>query len=311
MRYFLLIRAKVIQLWHGIPIKQIELEHWRHETGRYKWAARPSLLWLRLIIYRITGRWIRYAAVVATSSYYRDNVFARAFLAHHFPVAGYPRNEFAQSLQGKNRDLAWSNVDPIVKSNLPHWKSLGRKLILVAPTFRDSGSAPMQLDAATLLAIDTFAEANAVEFLFKFHPSERNIDYVPGRHFHLCARDSDVYPLLPYTAALVTDYSSIGLDYLLLDKPLLFLVPERDDYASNSREFQFEPRTMMPGPIVPDWSSLLEALQTTLASDAYKQARAKLRSQAFEDLPQAEAVSKLIAFMRQRGWLAAPSLREH
>jgi CDP-glycerol glycerophosphotransferase (TagB/SpsB family) len=311
MRYFLLIRAKVVQLWHGIPIKRIELDHWRHEIGRYKWASWPPLLWLRLVIYRINGRWPRYAAVIATSSYYRDSVFAQAFLARHFPVTGYPRNDFAQSLPVESRDLAWSNVDSAVKSRLSTWRTLGRKLVLVAPTFRDSGSVPMQLDPATLLAIDAFAAIHGVEFLFKFHPSERNADHVSGRHFHVCARDSDVYPLLPYTVALVTDFSSISMDYLLLDRPLLFLIPSDDDYASNNRELQFDPRTMMPGPVVPDWPSMLTALLDAWAHDEYVQARAELRRKAFEDLPQADAVPKLIALMRKQRWVAALPVHRH
>jgi hypothetical protein len=29
-----LIRAHVIQMWHGVAFKRIELDKWRHETGR-------------------------------------------------------------------------------------------------------------------------------------------------------------------------------------------------------------------------------------------------------------------------------------
>jgi CDP-glycerol glycerophosphotransferase (TagB/SpsB family) len=303
-RFFLLIRAKVVQLWHGVASKRVELDLWRHETGRFAWASQPLVLQLRLLAYRVTGRRMRYAAIATTSRFYRDEVFAPAFLARHFPVTGYPRNDFGQSLDDINRALAWRNVDSVVADQLEFWKRLGHRLVLIAPTFRQSGAVPMQLDPAMLRTIDAFAEANGVEFLFKFHPSERNVDHIAGSHFHVCARDSDIYPLLPHAAALVTDYSSISMDFLLIDKPMLFLVPADDDYTRNDRQLQFDPRTMMPGPVVHHWPALLEALRSEWMSDAHAEERAALRRKAFDGLPQAEAVPKLLALMRKQQWIA-------
>jgi hypothetical protein len=303
LRFFFLIRSRAIQLWHGVGCKWIEAGLWRHEIGRTGWASRGIAIRTRLLVYRITGRRMRYAAVATTSHFYRDEVFAPAFDALHFPITGYPRNDFALSLEGENRKLAWANVDAGIKGRLFEWRQLGRKLVLVAPTFRDSGTMPMQLDATTLHVVDAFAEANGIEFIFKFHPAERNADHVAGRHFHLCARDSDIYPVMPYLAALVTDYSSISMDFLLVDKPLLFLIPDGDDYARKERNLQFDPRTMMPGPVVTCWSSLLPSLLAEWAHDQHVRERATLRSRAFDDLPQSEAVPKLIAMMRGLGWL--------
>lgn len=303
-RFFLLIRAHRVQLWHGIPFKWIEAGLWGHELGRFRWASRPFALRVRLIVYRITGRRCRYAAVVVTSRFLREQSFRPSFDANSFPAVGYPRNDFGRSLSKKDCELAWSNVDGAIREKLARWRNAGRKLVLVAPTFRDSGTEPMQLNASTLVAVDAFAEAHGVEFLFKFHPSERNVERIAGRHFHVCARDSDIYPLMPYAAALVTDYSSIGMDFLLVDRPLLFLIPENDDYATRDRQLQFDPRTMMPGPVVPDWQSLLDALLEQWKHDTYASERALLRRKAFDDLPQSEAVPKLLSFMRDQGWIA-------
>lgn len=303
MRYYLLIRAKVLQLWHGIPLKSIELAHWKNEVGKSAWASRQFALQCRLLVYRITGRWARYAVVATTSRFYLDHAFKPAFRARYFPVIGYPRNDFAQSLHGNRRELAWSNVDASISSRLSDWQRQGRRLVLVAPTFRDSGNLPMRLDATTLRTIDAFAALHGVEFIFKFHPAERNADGVSGRHFHVCPRDSDIYPVMPYLDALVTDYSSISMDFLLADKPLLFLIPDGDDYATSERQLQFDPRTMMPGPIVPDWPSLLTALLSEWMHDSHVEDRAALRNKAFDDQPQSEAVPKLISLMRDRCWI--------
>lgn len=199
--------------------------------------------------------------------------------------------------------LAWSNVDAQVLNSITTWRKQNKKLVIVAPTFRDSGSLPMHLDNNCLSSLEEFAEKNNVEFLFKFHPSEKNIDNIAGVHFHICDRDSDIYPLFPYAAALVTDYSSICMDFLWVGKPLFFLIPENDDYAEKDRQLQFDPRTMMPGPVVPDWSSLQTALLNEWSHDNYASERASLLSKAFDDLPQSEATSQLISIMREKGWV--------
>lgn len=96
LRYFLLIRANVVQLWHGVGCKWVEAQLWRHETGTFGWTSHPWIVALRLTVYRCTGRRMRYAAVVTTSHFYKDQVFAPAFVACEFPIIGYPRNDFGQ-----------------------------------------------------------------------------------------------------------------------------------------------------------------------------------------------------------------------
>lgn len=305
LRRFLLLRAKVVQLWHGVAFKRIELDKWRHETGRYRWLSSPAMHALRMALYRFNGRVIRYAAVCSTSRFYRDQQFSQAFLAREFPVTGYPRNGFGAGLDADATDLAWSNVDAGVRSRLEGWIAAQRNLVLVTPTMRDSHAAPLQLDPDTLRDLDAFAAGHGYEFLFKFHPSDHNAAHVEGAHLHLCAADSDVYPLFPHCAALVTDYSSIYMDFLLVDRPVLFLITDGDGYLRQDRELQFDPATMMPGPRLADWPMVLQALAELPDADTFAVERARLRTLAFDGLPQSAATSNLLAFMQQQRWLEA------
>jgi CDP-glycerol glycerophosphotransferase (TagB/SpsB family) len=303
---FLLIGAKKVQLWHGVGYKRIELDKWRNEPkGNLVLSAR-FMPHLRRLMKTVNGRIVRFDVVNTTSAFYRDKVFKPAMLGRDFLVSGYPRNTFGQ-VGGEAERWAWSNVDPLIKSRLKLWTEVRRRIVLVAPTFRDSRGSQIGLSAGVTDLLDEICEKEKIEFVFKFHPLEHGFERVGSKHIHLCDPDSDLYPLMPLSSALVTDYSSIYMDYLLLDKPVLFLVPDLDDYIHRDRQLQFDFHEMTPGPKLKSWNEVMVALIEQWEKDGYAEERARLRRLAFDDLPQDQAVPKLIAYMKSQGWLNAPS----
>ncbi|HEY2394895.1 MAG TPA: CDP-glycerol glycerophosphotransferase family protein [Rudaea sp.] len=302
LRRFLVMGARIVQLWHGVGFKRIELDKWRNEVSASSTLSSPRVLALRIGMHRFTGRLVRYDVVNTTSAFYRDKVFIPAFLSRHFLVAGYPRNTFG-ALGEPGASLACRNVDGPILARWSEWFGQGRRLVLVAPTFRDSRATPLGLSPDVVSSLDEFCERQGVEFVFKFHPFEREVDQIKGRHLHLCRPDSDLYPLMPLSSALVTDYSSIYMDYLLLDKPILFFVPDIDQYLRTDRQMQFGFDSMTPGPKVATWAGLTDELQRQWSNDQFAGARSELKRKAFDDLPQDQAVPKIIEFMRSRRWL--------
>ncbi|MGH8426758.1 MAG: CDP-glycerol glycerophosphotransferase family protein [Gammaproteobacteria bacterium] len=302
LRRFLLIGAKKVQLWHGVGYKRIELDRWRHEAQGNRILTAALMPSLRKFMNALSGRFVRYDAFNTTSEFYRKEVFEPAFSSRHFIVSGYPRNSFGD-VDETVRSLAWKNVDPTVAAAVPGWRDEGRRIVLVAPTYRESRATPMGLTPEAVASLDAYCEAEGVEFLFKFHPYEIGTAEVSGKHLHLCSPDSDFYPLMPLSSALITDYSSIYMDYLLLDNPVLFLVPDLDVYVHKDRRTQFDFNEMTPGPKVENWADLLSELRGQWRHDSYREAREKMKKLAFDDLPQNDAVPKLIAFMRAERWL--------
>ncbi|MGH8213274.1 MAG: CDP-glycerol glycerophosphotransferase family protein, partial [Rhodanobacteraceae bacterium] len=179
-----------------------------------------------------------------------------------------------------------------------------RRVVLVAPTFRDSRATSLGIDASVAAMLDDWCERQRAEIVFKFHPFERGTASVSGRHLHVCDATTDVYPLLPHAHALVTDYSSIYMDYLLLDRPVCFFVPDLEDYVRSDRQFQFDFEEMTPGPKARTWQRLLSVLEEQWRDDGFKAERARLRKLAFDDLDPHDAVPMLIEFMRGKGWIA-------
>jgi CDP-glycerol glycerophosphotransferase (TagB/SpsB family) len=302
MRRFLLVRAKIVQLWHGVGFKRVGADKMLNEPRT--WLSSTLMMKLRMINGLVNGKLVRYDLVVSPSPFYDREVFRPAFSANHYVVTGYSRNVFGRFDDSITRDAAWLNVDEAVRGSLASWTAQDRRVVLVAPTFRDSRATLLGIDAPVAAMLDAWCEKNSAELVFKFHPFERGVAGVKGRHLHLCGAATDVYPLLPQTHALVTDYSSIYMDYLLLDKPVVFFVPDLEDYVRNDRQFQFDFDEMTPGPKARTWQEVLSALEEQWRDDEYKAERTRLRKLAFDDLDPNDAVPTLIAFMRGRGWIA-------
>jgi len=74
----------------------------------------------------------------------------------------------------------------------------------------------------------------------------------------------DLNAYLGFCDVLITDYSSVALDFLLLDRPILFYMPDLERYRSK-RGFYFDP-LLLPGTITHGWSSLVEVLKGLLTA---------------------------------------------
>lgn len=203
MRYHILYNSFKIQLWHGIPLKKIELQ-----------AYKPSLL------DKIEGRYPEYDTVLSTSEFNTKNSFSRAFNSKEIIEDGYPTN-----------DVFFRDVDELdlLGTDLKSYQKIikfienGYKTILYAPTFRDTGGDALQDKVIDLIKLNSFAKYNKMIFIFKFHPYPSykfnidNFDYLIKYD-----NQKDVYPLLNQIDLLLTDYSSIYFDFLLISNPIVF-----------------------------------------------------------------------------------------
>ena len=102
-----------------------------------------------------------------------------------------------------------------------------------------------------------------------------NIKFISN--FDLATRDIELYSLLKYTDALLTDYSSIAIDYLLLNKPIAFSLDDFDHYK-NTRGFVFDsPLDYMPGNHMFSYEDLLLFLrQISNGQDDYQSERDRI-----------------------------------
>lgn len=238
--------ATRVQMWHGAPLKHIELALFeRRQTQLPAWL-RPLLRWQKAVI----GRFPRYDLVVATSRAFIDAAFARSFKAREFVVTGYPRNDIlygwppADTLAGR---LAAINVDHETLRRATEAQESGWTVCLYVPTFRkDMGCSVTR--AVDLSRLSDFAVRHGFLVVLKLHPflhgMHRLQDYPQLIEYE---SQADVYPLMPLTDILITDYSSIFFDFLLLDRPIVFLTYDLEEYLQHDRAMYFDFATMSPG----------------------------------------------------------------
>ncbi len=229
---------RVIQTWHGTPLKRLAL----HRPG-----FDPRRM---LAVFRESRRW----DVLLAQNPYAERVLrkAYAFLNRPIWVDGYPRN-----------DVLTTGDSSAVRARLGI--APNETVLLYAPTWRDDRAEMVDFVDPESLA----QQADAV-VLVRGH--SRTITY--GRD-QSGARVIDVtgYPdtaeLMLAADALITDYSSVMFDFSVTGKPMYFLVPDLEHYRGELRGFYFDLGERAPGPLVRSQAELLEALQDAGAIARY------------------------------------------
>lgn len=138
-----------------------------------------------------------------------------------------------------------------------------------------------------------FAKENRLFFVIKLHPFEFEQFKDHGIFKHerffllhddmLTEKNIHLYEIVPSADVLITDYSSIYFDTLLIDLPVIFALNDLQSYKAH-RGFMFDPyEPMMPGPFAFSQDELLEEIRNVLdGKDAYRQERERVRNMVFK-----------------------------
>jgi CDP-glycerol glycerophosphotransferase len=250
---------RVVQTWHGTPLKRLALHRPGFDPRRAVAVVRESLRWNVLLAQN------PYAASILRRAY--------AFLRRPIWVEGYPRN-----------DVLRTGDAAAVRARLGIGE--GERVILYAPTWRDDREQIVDFLDAERLAADTGAVV-----LVRGH--SRTL--LPGTDAQ-GARVVDVtgFPdtaqLLLGADALVTDYSSVMFDFTVTGKPVYFFVPDLEDYRGRLRGFYFDLAERAPGPLVRTQEELTAALAQDPGSYADRYAAWQRAFNAREDGHAAERV---------------------
>ena len=138
----------------------------------------------------------------------------------------------------------------------------GKKLVLYAPTFRDSA----EKDASLLSTVD--AKKFSMEFpdsslLIKLHPQIHSSKPIDGA---TDVTKEDIGMLTLICESVITDYSSVCMDFALLSKPCFFYAFDLEEYE-DERSFYFDYESYVPGPVAKDFDAVIENIKNPRNSE--------------------------------------------
>ncbi|MBQ3574135.1 MAG: CDP-glycerol glycerophosphotransferase family protein, partial [Clostridia bacterium] len=120
----------------------------------------------------------------------------------------------------------------------------GEKVLLYAPTFRNSTTGSCQNANFSLKKLKAALEkAHNCKWriLVRGHMLNSGVNGDEGEDVSLYP---DVSEILLVSDMLITDYSSIAYDFVLLDRPIIHYQADREDYVANSRMFVYDPEEL-------------------------------------------------------------------
>lgn len=216
-------RKKCVYLntWHGIPIKTV---------GNMA-EGRKDYDFSHIDYFCVSGD-------------YEIDLYKKSFNVQPDQIikTGLPRND---ALYKTTKE----EVEEIKKRlGLP----LDKKLILYAPTWRDSKDGGKSYTIKPPMDLAKWEKMLGEKYilLFRTHPYTNKL---LGVEFNSFVRDYVNHPnindLMKIADILISDYSATIFDYAILERPIISFAYDCDEYGEE-RGFAMDPKTEMPGGIV-------------------------------------------------------------
>lgn len=234
---------QVLQTFHGYPSKAMGIGLWQQKnftpTRIEQQLDRTSRNWTLLL-----------TPTPEMDVHYRENYrYDGEILA-----AGYPRDDVlvspeADAIRAQTRRRLGIGKDTVA--------------VLYAPTWRDDQATSFR-SAALVDHLDVAAAAQAL--------GPDHVLLLRGHRFMSAGKsrgsrviDVTTYPevndLILAADAAVLDYSSMRFDFALTGKPMVFLVPDLEDYATTKRGFLHDFEPTAPGPLARSSAEVIAALR--------------------------------------------------
>ncbi|MFE1176031.1 CDP-glycerol glycerophosphotransferase family protein [Streptomyces sp. NPDC058773] len=234
---------RIIQTWHGTPLKRIGADlAGTLCAGLAHLAPRP----------RVSRQW----SVLLSPNAHSTPVLRSALgYSGRLLETGLPRTD---ALFAPDRERTAAAVRERLGIEP------GRKAVLYAPTPRDdlaydAGHHRLHLPLDLELARKELADDHVL--LVRGHPLVA--DRLPAHHAPF-ALDVSAHPdateLLLAADVLVTDYSSLAVDFANTGRPMLFLTPDLAHYRDTLRGFTLDFEARVPGPLLGSTGELIDAL---------------------------------------------------
>ena len=229
-------KQMVVNLWHGMPLKKIG----NLENG------------MENIDYNF------FTKLVSSSDLFTP-IMKAAFNANDEQIllVGNIRNDELFE-ENKDKNIIW----------MPTYRN--------SKNYHDSQDAIIfSLDDLEFNRMNNLLAGYEYHLYIKLHPLEESHFKFKNNYsnIHMLSEDiisqnyGTLYKFLGTTSALITDYSSVFLDYYLLNRPVAFTINDYEEYKEK-RGFVFEDvKSLMVGPTISNFDELLKFLLSVMKSE--------------------------------------------
>jgi CDP-glycerol glycerophosphotransferase len=239
-------KTKIIQLWHGIPLKKIAYDDKVFSFKHNEYSVKYKLKMKIMEKFFPFVNYVHKPSMILALGEETQNIFSKAFRTpkEKVKITGYPRYDVL--IANKNR------ID-------------NNKRVIYMPTFRGSVNSKFDLFLQygfDVEKIDFFLQERDIFLDIKLHPfnrpSKKLREQIEKSKYIFLLEDIQIYEEIHKYSILITDYSSIFFDYLLLDRPIIFAPFDKEQYVKKDREFYFNYEEVTPGPKAYSWNDVLE-----------------------------------------------------
>lgn len=295
-----LTRRVVVNLWHGIPLKRLFALSASQEVRARADRSR----------YRLVER-AHYSGLVCSSDV---DSYAMAAIFHPLPhermwITGLPRNDFLRMSHERLPAFLRDEVELI-----RHLRG-SRRLVTYAPTFRDSqvqASQCYQFSEQQIEQLRQLMDKHHAVFGFRMHYFRKgdqlfNMErYIDGRLLIDLGHQviHEIAPVLRESDVVITDYSSVYIDALYIDKPVFSFAYDLEHYRTQQNGLLYDMQLAFPGPVLSDFDQLLQAVDRELSSPQQTQSERYETAKKFffnhrDDRNAARVVDRLHSLMEK------------
>lgn len=253
-------RTKVVQLWHGVGFKAMGNKHKVLNTSV------PGVVYSDDILIKksdnISTRIKKYCLYLKYAP--MRELFERYFM---FVCPGKERINMIGKIWNIPRGAYFMAGHP---RNINLYKSAEptkeRVKVIYAPTYRfnqtkENEMIDLLIESFSLIE-ELMNEWNG-EFVIRMHPHTwRNYRTKLDNALSIFKNitldtEKDIYSVLSEYDVLITDYSSISLDFAMLNKPVIYHCHDYEWFCKNEAGFNLDFKKSIPGPMTLDWDETI------------------------------------------------------
>lgn len=286
--------ATTVQLWHGAPLKKVQADSpavFSAGLGRI-----PGMAALMRRAYRRSTS--RISLIPTLSEFFQPSLVSAFTLdEHRVRVLGEPRSDPLFTGSKEARIAASRETLSARLGDLGN-----RRVLLYAPTWRNGESDPAIPDDADWRLIEEFCERH--DCLLVIRPHRLGVgDYAHTSdrvRLLTAAEQMESMPLLWGSSVLITDYSSMMVDFVVTGQPLVLLAPDLEDYRA-TRGLYIDYEEVSGGLWYRNWAEVIDRLEEIFGDPeqmAAAQAHSRMlagRFHAYTDGRSAERVAAAAA----------------